>query len=171
LIGLEIFRERDAQDQQWGVQDHDPFTWLSILGEEVGEAHKAALEARFGTECLYNDPEYDPNTGGECKHCAGKFAELRTELVQVAAVAMAAIEGLDRGAWDWGASRFSPAPSRFQPAPVRTCRVCGCTDADCSGCVDRTGAPCHWVAPDLCSACVAEADDLQRQHDEQEVPR
>lgn len=33
------------------------------------------------------------------------------------------------------------------------CRVCGCTDEDCSGCVARTGAPCHWFEPDLCSAC------------------
>ena len=36
---------------------------------------------------------------------------------------------------------------------VRTCRVCGCTDGDCRGCIERTGAPCHWVEEDLCSAC------------------
>lgn len=36
---------------------------------------------------------------------------------------------------------------------VRRCRVCGCTDDDCSQCIERTGAPCHWVEPDLCSAC------------------
>jgi hypothetical protein len=36
---------------------------------------------------------------------------------------------------------------------VRTCRVCGCTDDDCSGCMERTGEPCHWVSDDLCSAC------------------
>jgi hypothetical protein len=35
------------------------------------------------------------------------------------------------------------------------CRRCGCTDDDCSGCVERTGAPCFWVEPDLCSACAA----------------
>ncbi len=34
-----------------------------------------------------------------------------------------------------------------------TCRVCGCTDHDCSQCAERTGEPCHWVEPDLCSAC------------------
>ncbi len=33
------------------------------------------------------------------------------------------------------------------------CRVCGCTDNDCSQCVEKTGEPCHWVEPDLCSAC------------------
>ena len=35
----------------------------------------------------------------------------------------------------------------------RTCRICGCTDYDCSGCIDRTGEPCHWVEADRCSAC------------------
>jgi len=35
----------------------------------------------------------------------------------------------------------------------RRCRVCGCTDEDCSGCIERTGEPCHWVEADLCSAC------------------
>ena len=33
------------------------------------------------------------------------------------------------------------------------CRKCGCIDSDCSGCVERTGEPCYWVEPDLCSAC------------------
>lgn len=37
---------------------------------------------------------------------------------------------------------------------VRSCRECGCTDADCSGCIARTGKPCTWVEADLCSACV-----------------
>lgn len=33
------------------------------------------------------------------------------------------------------------------------CRVCGCTDRDCSGCIARTGQACSWVEDDLCSAC------------------
>jgi hypothetical protein len=37
--------------------------------------------------------------------------------------------------------------------PIRSCRVCGCTDDDCSGCIARTGEPCYWVDTDLCSAC------------------
>lgn len=36
---------------------------------------------------------------------------------------------------------------------VRTCRACGCTDLDCSKCIERTGEPCYWVAENLCSAC------------------
>jgi hypothetical protein len=39
------------------------------------------------------------------------------------------------------------------PGAQRKCRVCGCTDGDCSGCILRTGKPCHWIEPDLCSAC------------------
>jgi hypothetical protein len=35
----------------------------------------------------------------------------------------------------------------------RKCRVCGCTDNDCSQCIEKTGQPCHWVEEDLCSAC------------------
>lgn len=34
--------------------------------------------------------------------------------------------------------------------PERTCRTCGCTDAN--ACV-TDGHPCHWVEPDLCSRC------------------
>ena len=40
---------------------------------------------------------------------------------------------------------------------LRSCRVCGCTDDDCMGCVERTGEPCTWVDEDLCSACVGDA--------------
>ena len=43
------------------------------------------------------------------------------------------------------------ACARLRP---QKCRVCGCTDADCRQCVERTGSPCYWVEPDLCSACV-----------------
>jgi hypothetical protein len=37
------------------------------------------------------------------------------------------------------------------------CRVCGCTDDDCSGCIEKTGEPCYWVEKDLCSACAGES--------------
>lgn len=36
------------------------------------------------------------------------------------------------------------------------CEVCGCTDLDCSGCIEKTGIPCHWVTGNLCSACATE---------------
>ncbi len=39
--------------------------------------------------------------------------------------------------------------------------MCGCTDDDCSGCIERTGTPCYWVEVDLCSACLT-PNDLSR---------
>jgi hypothetical protein len=50
---------------------------------------------------------------------------------------------------------LGPHPSE----KVRRCRVCGCTDDDCSGCIERTGVPCHWVKEDLCSACANLGDE------------
>lgn len=49
-------------------------------------------------------------------------------------------------------------PDRIATPPASipvagTCRMCGCTDADCSDCIRLTGVACHWIEPDLCSAC------------------
>lgn len=81
---LSVFRdvvsERERQHVKWGQQDEDPFTWLAILMEEVGEASKAALHVRFG----------GPEAAG-----------LRTEVVHVMALACAMLECLDRGEWAW----------------------------------------------------------------------
>jgi NTP pyrophosphatase (non-canonical NTP hydrolase) len=71
----EVKEERQKQETKWGQQNHLPQDWLMILGEEVGEANKAALEAKFGD---------------------GKINLYREELVQVAAVAVAMIESYDR---------------------------------------------------------------------------
>jgi hypothetical protein len=59
-------------------------------------------------------------------------------LIKIAALAVAA-----RQSWD-------------RQHPARTCRVCGCTDD--RACVTDDG-PCHWVAPDLCSACAQHSSD------------
>ena len=50
-IVTDITDERIRQEAMWGVrhsfeEDGDVFFWLSILGEEVGEAHTEALEAK-----------------------------------------------------------------------------------------------------------------------------
>ena len=62
----EIRDERKRQDDKWGSQRHlPPYTWMTILMEEVGESAQAALE---------ENPNYE------------------VELVQVATVAVAALE-------------------------------------------------------------------------------
>jgi PRTRC genetic system protein E len=63
--------------------------------------------------------------------------------------------------------------------PVRKCRVCGCTDDNCSQCIEKTGEPCHWVEDDLCSACqkgeitpIAETEqELETQEKGEDTPK
>jgi len=76
----DILIERARQDAKWGEQNHDPFTYLAVLTEEVGELAQAALHAKFGgTESV----------------------GLRMEAIHVAAVALAIVECLDRDRWTW----------------------------------------------------------------------
>jgi NTP pyrophosphatase (non-canonical NTP hydrolase) len=75
----EVLEERKKQNRKWGEQNHHPFAWLAILGEEVGEANKAALETHF----KYPGADAD-------------FSNYREELIQCAAVAVAMVESLDR---------------------------------------------------------------------------
>ena len=46
------------------------------------------------------------------------------------------------------------------PIEIRRCRVCGCTDNDCTKCIERTGDPCWWVEEDFCSACQLSLGDI-----------
>ena len=52
-----------------------------------------------------------------------------------------------------------PLNKTLYALPIRRCRVCGCTDEDCSKCIERKGVPCVWVDEDLCSACASDIDD------------
>ena len=47
---------------------------------------------------------------------------------------------------------------------VATCRLCGCTEADCRPCIARTGKPCSWADSrrDLCTACVTHGSPAAR---------
>lgn len=77
---VDVLVERGRQDAKWGEQNHHPIDYLAILVEEVGELAQAALKARF---------EGDDSD------------RIREEAVQVAAVALAIVECLDRRKWQW----------------------------------------------------------------------
>jgi NTP pyrophosphatase (non-canonical NTP hydrolase) len=79
----DVLLERERQDRKWGEQNHDPFAYLVILLEELGELGEAALQTRFG------GPK-------------GGLKNMRREATHVAAVALAIVECLDRGKWEWG---------------------------------------------------------------------
>ncbi len=70
-----ILNERLRQDEKWGVQDHPDEIWLAILVEEVGELCEAVLHEKF-------------KMGGD--------KDVRTEAIQIAAVALAWIECHER---------------------------------------------------------------------------
>ena len=36
---------------------------------------------------------------------------------------------------------------------TQKCRFCGCTDDDCTQCIEAQGYSCHWAEPNLCSRC------------------
>lgn len=76
----DLILERKRQDDKWGEQNHDPCVWMTILTEEVGEVAKEALRMRFAL---------------------GDLALYRAEAIQVAAVALAMVECIDRGTWKW----------------------------------------------------------------------
>ncbi|MCT4647589.1 MAG: MazG-like family protein [Carboxylicivirga sp.] len=84
-IYREIVDERQRQDEKWGEQNHKPVEWCAILGEEVGEVNKAALESHFKSRF-------------KCYEEGAKeaLANYREELIQVAALAVAMIESLER---------------------------------------------------------------------------
>lgn len=69
----QIKAERDRQDKKFGKQPRflTPSVYIAVLGEEFGEVCRAAIE--------------------------GNSQNYRVELVQLAAVAVAAIEDYDRG--------------------------------------------------------------------------
>jgi hypothetical protein len=73
----EVQAERRRQDAKWGRQDHAPEWWLAILTAEVGEANVALLNASR-------------------QESAEWWRHYRQGLIQVAAVAVAALEAYDR---------------------------------------------------------------------------
>ena len=74
-----VLAERDRQDREWGEQNHDNFTFVAVLAEEVGEVAQAALQANFEND----GPERDDTDVAE-------------ELVQTAAVAVNFLGAIER---------------------------------------------------------------------------
>ena len=70
-----ITAEQDQQIQKWGEQNHIQIVWLGILAEEFGEVAKEVNELHFRI---------------------GNIENLKTELIQTAAVAVSMYESLER---------------------------------------------------------------------------
>lgn len=93
-----IAYERGAQDKKWGEQNHTPAQWMSILGEEFGEV------------CLIVNKTIE-NHGQALDRTHYEF-----ELIQVAAVCVAAIENIRR-------QHGEPASSAIRKSRVKELRT------------------------------------------------
>lgn len=82
----DILTERKRQDAMWGQQDHGLLLWNTILAEEFGEFARHVYEAQYA----------------EDEEVAEALHDARVEIVQVAAVAVAIIESMDRRSGGWG---------------------------------------------------------------------
>lgn len=67
-------------------------------------------------------------------------------------------------------------PALLAAVGEERCRVCGCTESDCSQCIEKTGEPCSWVPElyddeegPLCTACHAEGHPDVETRDEAAV--
>lgn len=75
-----VQEERRRQTAARGEQDHNPFKWFSILGEEFGEVAHALEDGHEGRQAHEEHR-----------------SQLEYELIQVAAVAVAWVEAIRRG--------------------------------------------------------------------------
>lgn len=76
-----VAAERKRQDARWGWTNRSAAWHMAVLTEEVGELARALHDARFAG-------------GGDAA-----IENARTEAIQIAAVAVAFVEGLDAGRW------------------------------------------------------------------------
>lgn len=86
-ILTELVDERQRQDAKWGEQNHPMPVWMTVITEEIGEASEAVLKWWFASD--YTDKANE--LANELR-----IDTIRTELIQVAAVTVAAIESFDR---------------------------------------------------------------------------
>ena len=80
----DVIKERERQDNHWGVNGHNSFIWLALIGEEYGELCTEVLENKFKI-----------TSNGEILRYLKE--RTRDEAVQLAAITVAFIEYLDGG--------------------------------------------------------------------------
>lgn len=85
--------ERERQDKKWGSQNHVPVKFLAILSEEHGELAKEVVEF------LAADSRDERGV---------RLSRMCNELIQVAAVAVAMVEAIERNRDFWAGPRESP---------------------------------------------------------------
>lgn len=92
----DIDSERERQVALFGEQNHHPAYWLAVLGKQVGQLGEAIVQREWAAEHLK----------------ARMLDKVRTEAIQVAAVAVAIIEAIDRGSVPTDLATAKPSDPR-----------------------------------------------------------
>lgn len=92
----DISDERERQDALFGQQNHHPAYWLALIGKQTGQLGQAVVNREWAS--LENRDRMT--------------AKVREEAVQVAAVAVAMIEAIDRGCVPVGLVTAQPSDPR-----------------------------------------------------------
>lgn len=81
----ELIKERDRQDKLWGEENHMPYFWTGLIGEEFGELCEAISETVF---------DIKPEKGG--------YENMKKEAIHLAATTIKFLECLERNKEKWG---------------------------------------------------------------------
>ena len=96
----DILLERVKQDEQWGGAEHDdrhfPAEWEHYVMKQVALAGDAR---RIGVDHRMSAP---PHFGDDDEHAEEREREWRERMIKVAALAVAAVQSLDRKEKDHG---------------------------------------------------------------------
>lgn len=92
-ILVEVKEELLKINKTWVQKNYTPHEWMGILMEEVGESSKEITDRMLGKFVpIEKLEEHSPH----CKPDTYYLLQYRKEMIQVAAVAIEAIESLDR---------------------------------------------------------------------------
>lgn len=95
----DVHDELDRQSDWWPLANLTAERWLLILGSQLGEAQREALALLANARDVKAMPR-EERTEGVHAAMLGRAAQFRYELVRVAAVAISAVECMDRSAME-----------------------------------------------------------------------
>lgn len=133
----------------------------------------------WATDAAFSEPairDFFANQGADIPsaHASGCVLAVTNivDCIEITPEFIATLSPLEKASGDFTPGRYAWKLSGIvklrTPLPITgrqglfevngVCRICACTDMDCSGCIEKNGHPCRWVEPDLCSACVPSAE-------------
>jgi hypothetical protein len=112
-----------------------------------GDLNKAEQVLRNVIETFLNDFDFE-NYGNELSE-----EEVKEIVYLLGAQEVVLVYFGDEEEMELASEMLNEIESQMFLESLTKCRVCGCTELDCTQCIEKDGHPCHWVQDDLCSSC------------------